>query len=314
MIDMLSRLHVSLKFAMTRMMLLCIVVFLLVPDVGHAQVLDEMALQKEDALRAKVTLEVVKKPLNELLDLLQQQSGVKLSSTADSPAKTVRVTARFSAMTLADALCALSRIYGVQWEKTNNGYLMQRYPQDDLHLRLFHRNGLSGLYNTYDYEKEQQETAALVTQIYDSIADDAWKSPNGVLFTALPIDLQEQLREHILGYNSLSSAQQILQEEKITKEDLELRLGSIDFKTVGANNSMLFPQLASHFNVSNLKFIGPGWTLYSSKGELVIPIFPEMHGPSPVEKEQEAKFLQTVKDTEANRLKLEKEAKKVGAR
>ena len=63
-----------------------------------------------------------------------------------------------------------------------------------------------------------------------------------------------------------------------------------------------------------MKYRGPGFLLYSNKGELVIPIFPEMHGPSAFDKEQEAKLQQMAKEAEANRLKLEKEAKKGGAK
>ena len=262
---------------------------------GQPQMLDEAALQQEGALQAKLTLEVTKKPLNEMLDLLQQQSGVKLSSAPDSPAKTVKVTARFNQMTLADALCALTRIYGVQWQKSEGAYIMHRYSKDDLHLRLFQRSGTPGNYTTDDVKKEQEENAAFVAQIYDSIAENSWKSPDGVAFKALPLDLQEQLRTHILAYNSLSAAKHIGYEEKAANDDLELRLGSVIPGSVKPHIPMFLPPLTSQFVDQKLKFRGPGWLIYSSKGELVIPIFPEMHGPSQAEKEDQAKILQMVK-------------------
>ena len=218
------------------------VLFFFAKAEGQVQMLNEDTLQKENSLKAKVTLEVSKKPLDELLSLLQMQSGVKLSYTPDSPAKLVRITARFNQMTLPDTLCAISRIYGVQWQKTEAGYIMHRYPKDDLHLLMFHRLGRSGFFSPQDAEEMQKEVNNFVAEVYYSVPESLWKIPLGLPFTALPADLQERMRARDLEQNILDFATQVGYEEKAANDDLELRLSSIAPGSIN-RASMFFPFL-----------------------------------------------------------------------
>ena len=86
----------------------------------------------------KITLTLKQRPLAELLDEAQKQSGVTLSAAPEAAdvAQTARVTLRVKAMPLAEFTAALSGLYGVRWKQSAAGGLEMQPALSPLEVKI----------------------------------------------------------------------------------------------------------------------------------------------------------------------------------
>ncbi len=152
-----------------------------------------LELQKVEALQVKVSLEAKRMPLNELLATLQQQSGVALQSSEAFPAAKTLVTLRVREMSLASFMGALSRTYGVHWRENNGGWQMQPSDQSALLFKLQRASGLRPENDIEQREIVRQQQDDWAKEIYFSVDENVWSSPQDVKLDDLPPQLQQSM-------------------------------------------------------------------------------------------------------------------------
>lgn len=161
-------------------------------------------LKQETALSVKVSFEVKRQPLSELLANLSQQSGIKLSGGEGSPVATARVTARVKEMQLSGVMSAFERLYGVSWTKGGDkAYTMNPSRESELDARL-RQLGDMGWFRYWNWTgwyiapknlgiQPPPDWGAIIRQLVDYEA----MRRGGVPFSSLPEEAQRQLREYL---------------------------------------------------------------------------------------------------------------------
>lgn len=166
---------------------------------GISDEVSSPALDADPALQGLISLEAKRVPLSELLVQLQQQSGVQLIMGKDRvPDSAQKVTARVDKMPLSRFMAILTRLYGVQWTKSEDkSYILQNSDQGELHRKLIKigdpREYLSNTELFYRSQR-QQERDAITNAVVQQLGLTALQTTEGVPLSQLSPALQKQLR------------------------------------------------------------------------------------------------------------------------
>ena len=238
-------------------------------------------LVAEAPLSAKVSFEVKRMPLAELVALLQKQSGVTLALAEDAAKMQARVTARVQKMSLASVLGAFQRMYGVRWSRAANGYTMHASDRGELHLKML-QTGEPLYYRfryrrTPSYYEQIEREAELAGEVLENLDFEQLKTPQGVPFSDLPPDLQQRVRDRVLEKQAerVMEAQQLL--EIAARRELYLRFGTEEMEIVKKTPRPVFAYKAPRLFGSsrNTQTMGrAGLMVETDTGALVTGIFP----------------------------------------
>ena len=227
-------------------------------------------LQQVAALQATVSLEAKQMPLTDLLTALQKQSGVVFQSGADFPSAKTRVTLRLKDMTLASLMGTLSRIYGVRWVEEKGGWTMRASDQSTLTIQLMRSIGIDGRFTMEKMKIAEQQRAELVEEIYGSVDEAAWRSPEGVPFASLPEEVQQHIRDAVSERQWQPTIERQLERIQLSQQKLVLRLGKI-----ALDATPLFANDVSLLNFNPLSVLdSTQLAIYTADGRFVTNIFP----------------------------------------
>lgn len=155
-------------------------------------------LNQLPALQVKVSFEVRRYPLKDLLADLQKTSGVALSYAPDPALDALRLTAHMQEVPLAAVMSGLSRLYGVTWTHgPNNSYLMAASDRSDLEKQLIKLGDLQGLRARRRVAGHDRQ-AAFLDEITNEVDPQVLRAPDGVPLTTLPPELQQQVKQYLL--------------------------------------------------------------------------------------------------------------------
>lgn len=174
--------------------------------------LSQDALTANAALQTKVSFEVKAQPFANFLRDLSKQSKVSFSVAPELEISKRLLTARVHELLLSEVMTSLSKLYNLSWVKDGEGFraiggsrnrVEQRIEQLGVWYRywLAHpksfpayltRRGLADRYETRDHQKP------IMDQIWPFIRN--YDPQKGVALTALPGDVQEQLRSYLEEY------------------------------------------------------------------------------------------------------------------
>jgi len=167
------------------------------PADAPAEVLRVVGLSREPALQAKVSFEVKRQLLSDLLTDLHKQSGVTLMAAPGSLAGAVRVTARVKEMPLAEVMESLAHLYGVSWSRNaGNTYTMHGSDRSEVEQNLLQMGSMGEATGRYLARTEQQRNE-LSNAILAQTDAAALKTHEGFPVSALPVDLQRELRRQM---------------------------------------------------------------------------------------------------------------------
>ncbi|MDF2441714.1 MAG: hypothetical protein JWN98_2698 [Abditibacteriota bacterium] len=242
-------------------------------------------LSADTALVAKVSFEVKRMPLAELVALLQKQSGITLAIAEDAAATPALVTARVQKMSLASVLGALQRMYGVRWSKTANGYQMRANDRGELPLKML-QTGQPFYYRLRErrsiaFRTREQLGAQLAGEVFENLDEEELRSAKGAPFSALSADLQRRVRDLILEKQSdrVVEAQHLI--ETADRRELYLRFGMLrpDPQNPVVKVRTLFGGI---INYGTLLDGHAGLIVETDSGAFVTHIFPDFAAPPPL--------------------------------
>ena len=165
------------------------------PDELKEKELEGFELSAEAALKVKVSFEVRRKRLGEILTDLQQQSGIELASGAGSPAETASVTARVQDLPLYEVMGGFSRLYGVTWTRRgHNSYVMNRSKLGEIESELLRLGDPQEMQILTD-SKGIGRREGLADEILARVDETALRTAGGVPFSKLPEDLRKKLQK-----------------------------------------------------------------------------------------------------------------------
>jgi hypothetical protein len=229
-------------------------------------------LLSEDAkLQVQVACDVKRKPVASLLAEFKKQTGVSLQ-LAPGFLSDASITASSQGMKLTDAMAALERLYSAHWTKDATGYALESKDLDELHLAMA-QEGYGAHYNlTGLYEEERQQAGTeLAEEIVGLVDTKQLESRDGVLFSALPSELQERV---IALFRQAKASDLILAQQRlddVMNEKVHVRLSPLPpatksffgkFLTAGGNIPGPLKRGATHL------------VAYSSQGEFIAWLFP----------------------------------------
>ena len=158
--------------------------------------LTALHLEAEVALQHKISLEIQRKSLKNVLDEIGRANGLTL--TADDATSQIFLTARVEAMPIGTLMGALARVYGASWtKKSDTEFLWQPLNLENWQT-LLRRSGqgqFAGIEDHWALSKAQlQEISDLEQEMVDEIKARDPQTPD-VAFASLPEDLQTRVRQ-----------------------------------------------------------------------------------------------------------------------
>lgn len=186
-------------------------------------------------------------------------------------------------MSLASLMGTLSRIYGVRWIEENGAWTMRASDQSTLNVRMLRSHGMDGRYSPEMTQLAKQQQAELAEEIYNSVDEDAWRSPDGVPFTSLPEELQQRIRSNPnprqatwLTWVEDKIIERKFEQMQLAQQKLVLRLGKVDPKT-----AVLFPGEVAWVRPNSYRDLDhPQLAVYTADGRFVTNIFPTFRPPA----------------------------------
>ena len=170
--------------------------------------LAQSVLQREwehdAALGVKASFTVQRRPLNEFLNQLHQQTGVGIKLPENSPLHLKRLTATGTDMPLTEVLSCLSRLYAINWQKLPDGsYVAAELKLNDVERELMKFGDLDS-WRTPEASMSGEKRRSLALAIVEHTDGALLKSPAGQPLAEMPADLQTRLRKEIEQHAALN--------------------------------------------------------------------------------------------------------------
>ena len=198
----------------------------------------------------KITLTLKKRPLSELLDEAQKQTGVVLNAAPDDVDEAARVTLRVKAMPLSEFTEALSGLYGVTWHQNDDGSLSMKPALSPLEVKI----SQMGYLDMFRYWTNQPRRdiapdnlqLPLLTNWFEEITETV--DPNdltghakdwaveGVRVADLPPALAAKIRLHMEAEVALQEMQRYVKEKVLLSglgDDTVLHVKPLDTENQG---------------------------------------------------------------------------------
>jgi len=104
-----------------------------------------------------------------------------------------RVTMRVRALPLAKVLASLANLYGGQWQQGEDASFVWLPLESPLTLQARRLIGAEGMLTKDEYQAGLQQNADLAVQVFDSVDEARWRSPEGVAIADISPELQNLL-------------------------------------------------------------------------------------------------------------------------
>lgn len=215
-------------------------------------------------METKVSLDTKRMPLGQVLAILQKQSGITLTTSADIPPTTTLVTARVRQMPLSDLMQNLARLYDAAWNDNADGaHVLKPKPRSDFE-RPFFRVGRIGTYLSHRLWEKLERTGQIQSEQDDAVnwpleisavANMAvLRSKEGVPVSALDEELQRALRALVEEQLSVEMLERLTVFNPALAEEGYLCIGS----TFGGSSNRTRPEEAiwKVFHSSFLSLVG----------------------------------------------------------
>lgn len=193
-------------------------------DAAKTGALGNMALQRE------VALEAVREPIAKAVAELAAQGLVTLKIDPAQEArlpKECRVTMRVRALPLARVLASLAELYGGQWQKGEGQSFVWLPLETPLALEARRLGGLAVDSKLSEYEAKRQRNADLARQVFDSVDEARWRSPEGVALSDITPDLQALLIRQRQSSEAVDVARAYTFFGRVLESEPYLRLGRV---------------------------------------------------------------------------------------
>ena len=154
------------------------------------------------ALEALITLEVERKPLRQVLDEVEKQSGVRLSTQEAPVLDALLLSARAQKMPLFEMLNGIGRLYSIGWKKVGEReWAADATPRTE-HAILATRVGDMQMYKweAYGGKGYKDWLAAAdetIARALEEVDENTLRSPEGVPFSALSPQVQKEIQEGV---------------------------------------------------------------------------------------------------------------------
>ena len=134
-------------------------------------------------LQREVSLEAMSKPLPDVIGELAVQGAVALKIDPTQVARLPQgccVTMRVRALSLAKVLASLANLYGGEWRADEGASFTWMPLETPLVLQARRLVGSEGEIDEDEHKARRQRDADLAGQIYNSVDEARWRSPEGV--------------------------------------------------------------------------------------------------------------------------------------
>lgn len=139
----------------------------------------------DEALAVKVSFEVKRRAVRDLLADLSAQSGVAFTVNTDSATANKKVTARAKEMPLAQVMDALSGLYDVTWARVPGGYALRESEANPLERDLLRLGDLDAL-EARAVLQDRETRSDWLEETLKNMDEAALNAPDGVAVSTSP--------------------------------------------------------------------------------------------------------------------------------
>ena len=155
-------------------------------------------LKQQTALRVPVSFEARRRPLSEVLADLQRQGGVELSAGEPAKIADFKVTAHVEALPLAEVLLSLARLYGFEWDKNGEAYVIISPGAVGLDHSLLQLGAPDSIEQQSHLQSwRERQGIDWLQQVTQFTTETELRAGQGVPLTAMAPELQTRLRHPI---------------------------------------------------------------------------------------------------------------------
>lgn len=176
-------------------------------------------------LKHKIALEIVRKPLAETIEELGAQAAVTLKVDPSLLKGGRQVTMRLNGLPLVEVLACLCDLYGGTWRKSGAKEFAWLPLEQPFEIEARRLGGTDGPLTRAEYEAQGQQSALIANQVFASLDQNQWRSPEPVLFQDFPLDAQELLIKYKQAGNAEKVARAYTFYQKIMASNPFLHLG-----------------------------------------------------------------------------------------